>query len=63
MTKEMKAMTLEQLAVISDAADAIKHSNYIRAREIKIAVESVIDTIKSIKIEENDGNSFWYNNS
>lgn len=52
MTKELKALTLKQLAIISDAADAIKHSNYIRAREIKIAVESVIDTVKSIKIEE-----------
>ena len=52
MTKELKALALEQLAIISDAADAIKHSNYIRAREIKIAVESVIDTVKSIKIED-----------
>ena len=52
MTKEMKALILEQLAVISDAADAIKHSNYIRAREIKIAVEQVLDFIKYHNTED-----------
>jgi len=43
---------LEQLATINEAADAIKHSNYIRAREIKIAVGNVIDVISNIKVED-----------
>ena len=52
MTKEQKANLLEQLAVISDAADAIKHSNYIRAREIKIAADSIISTISNFTVED-----------
>lgn len=52
MTKEKAAKLLESLAIISDAADAIKHSNYIRAREIKIAADGIIQQIKSEIIED-----------
>ncbi len=52
MTKEKAARILEHLAVIVDCSDALKHSNYIRAREIRIAAEEMINLIKSEKVGE-----------
>lgn len=54
MTRSQKALMLEQLAIINDAADALKHSNYIRAKEIKIAVTSLIEEISVHSVEKEE---------
>ena len=48
--KELVALLMDNLATISDAADAIKHSNFIRAKEIKIAVVGAVDVVRQLKL-------------